>query len=86
MLETVQAYVRDVHTSATWADRELKTFAQVSLAPGETASVPLEVPVSECSIVTADGRRVVEPGMFELLVGPSSRVADLLAATFEVKV
>lgn len=85
-LETVQGYVRDVNTSATWADRELKTFAQVSLAPGETARVSLEIPVSACTIVTSDGRRVVEPGAFELLVGPSSRLADLLVAPFEVKI
>ncbi|MGC4174987.1 glycoside hydrolase family 3 N-terminal domain-containing protein [Demequina sp.] len=86
VLETVQAYIRDVNTSATWADRELKTVAQVSLAPGETVAVGLEVPVSACTIVTSDGRRVVEPGMFELLVGPSSRLADLQSAAFEVKI
>ncbi len=86
VLETVQAYVRDINTSATWADRELKTYAQVALAPGETQTVLLEVPVAQCSIVTADGRRVVEPGDFALLVGPSSRLADLLVAPFEVKI
>ena len=86
VLETVQAYVRDVNTSATWADRELKAFAQVSLVPGESARVAIEIPVSACSIVTADGRRVVEPGAFELLVGPSSRLGDLLVAPFEVKI
>ena len=86
VLETVQAYVRDVNTSATWADRELKTFAQVSLAPGETAAVLLEIPVAACTIVNAAGDRVVEPGLFQLLVGPSSRLADLLVADFEVKV
>jgi beta-glucosidase len=86
VLETVQGYIRDVNTSATWADRELKTFAHVSLAPGESARVALEVPVSACTIVTSDGRRIVEPGAFELLVGPSSRLADLLVAPFEVKI
>lgn len=84
VLETVQAYVRDVTTSATWADRELKAFTQVSLAPGESRTVRLEVPVSACSIVTADGLRVVEPGHFQLLVGSSSRLADLLVADFDV--
>ena len=85
-LETVQGYVRDINSSATWADRELKTFAQVTLAPGESATVSLEVAVSECSIVTTDGRRVVEPGHFELLIGPSSRLADLQSVAFEVKI
>src|SRR5690606_7258640 len=44
VLETVQAYVRDVNTSATWADREFKAFTHVSLEPGESADVALEVP------------------------------------------
>ena len=84
--EVVQAYVRDVNTSATWADREFKAFAHVSLEPGESADVALEVPVSECTIVNAAGKRVVEPGAFELLVGPSSRLSDLLVTPFEVKI
>jgi beta-glucosidase-like glycosyl hydrolase len=33
----------------------------------------------------ADSRRVVEPGEFELLVGPSSRPADLLRAAFRIE-
>src|SRR5690606_8310688 len=84
--EVVQAYVRDVNTSATWADREFKAFTHVSLEPGESADVALEVPVSECTIVNAAGKRVVEPGAFELLVGPSSRLSDLLVTPFEVKI
>ena len=82
--ETVQVYVRDDVTSASWADRELKAYRQVDLAPGERATVAVEVPVADCSVVDARGRRVVEPGRFELLVGPSSREADLLAAAFTV--
>jgi beta-glucosidase len=83
-IETVQVYVRDVNTSATWADRELKSFAHVTLAPGESAIVELEVPTAACSIVTSEGERVVEAGAFELLVGPSSRLTDLLVGRFEV--
>ncbi len=83
-IETVQVYVRDVNTSATWADRELKSFAHVTVAPGESAIVELEVPTAACSIVTSGGDRTVEPGAFELLVGPSSRHSDLLVSAFEV--
>lgn len=82
--ETVQAYVRDVNTSATWADRELKAVARVDLAAGESARVEIAVPTTDCSIVTADGRRVVEQGEFSLLVGPSSRPDQLLAAHFTI--
>ncbi len=82
--ETVQAYVRDAVTSVSWTDRELKAYRQVDLAPGASARVRIALPVSDCTIVDADGVRVVEPGAFELLVGPSSREADLLSARFEV--
>ncbi|TFC91914.1 MULTISPECIES: glycoside hydrolase family 3 N-terminal domain-containing protein [Cryobacterium] len=84
-LETVQVYVRDVVTSVSWTDKELKAFRQVDLAPGESARVRLELSVAECSIVDAAGRRVLEPGQFELLVGPSSRENALLGAGFTVK-
>jgi len=84
VLETVQAYVRDDVTSASWADKELKAFQQVPLSPGETVRVRLEVPVAACTIVDAAGRRVVEPGEFDLLVGPSSRDSDLRRARFRV--
>ncbi|MFJ2370633.1 glycoside hydrolase family 3 N-terminal domain-containing protein [Microbacterium sp. NPDC087665] len=82
--ETVQVYVRDAVTSVSWADRELKTYRQVDLAPGSSERVRVEVPVADCSIVDAAGVRVVEAGEFELLVGPSSRVEVLLEAGFEV--
>ncbi|WP_282944172.1 glycoside hydrolase family 3 N-terminal domain-containing protein [Cellulomonas endometrii] len=83
-LETVQVYISDLITSASWADRELKAFTQVELAPGERTRVDLHLPVSACTIVDAAGRRVVEPGDVDLLVGPSSRPQDLLRAGFRV--
>ncbi|KQU70391.1 glycoside hydrolase family 3 N-terminal domain-containing protein [Phycicoccus sp. Root101] len=83
-LETVQVYVRDLVTSASWADKELKSFTQVRVEPGASVTVDVAVPVSACSIVDASGRRVVEPGGFELLVGPSSRDEVLLRAAFEL--
>jgi len=83
-IETVQVYVRDTVTSVSWADRELKTFRQVALAPGESARVQIDLPVAECTIVDAAGTRVVEPGEFELLIGASSREESLLSVCFTV--
>jgi beta-glucosidase len=83
--ETVQVYVRDLVTSVSWADKELKTHRQVQLAPGKSLQVELRLQVSACSIVDADGNRRVESGAFELLVGSSSRDSDLLAARFDVR-
>jgi beta-glucosidase len=84
-LETVQVYVSDRVTSVTWAERELKAYRQVTLAPGQARVVDLELPVAACTLVDAAGRRVVEPGAFELLVGPSSRPEALLRAGFTVR-
>ncbi len=83
-LETVQVYLRDVVTSASWADRELKTFTQVDVAPGASVDVDLVLEARDCTIVDGRGRRVVEPGEFQLLVGPSSRLDDLLSSTFHI--
>lgn len=83
-LETVQLYIRDEVTTYSWADKELKAYRQVELQPGEAATVTLQLPVSACTIVDAEGRRVVEPGHFTALVGPSSRDEALQGSGFEV--
>jgi len=79
--EIVQVYVTDVVTSATWVNKALKGFARVHLTPGEKQTVRFELPWEAFRIVDAEGRSVVEPGEFEVLVGPSSRECDLLRAT-----
>ena len=82
--ETVQLYVRDLVTSVTWADKELKGFQKVTVEAGESADVSFALPVAACTIVDADGLRVVEAGDFELLVGPDSRNSSLLTGSFAV--
>lgn len=84
-VEVVQAYVTDLVTSCTWADRELKAFKRVELQPGESTTVSFDIPVRDCSIVDAQAHRVVEPGEFELLIGHSSRRSDLTCARFTVR-
>ncbi|MFD9442355.1 glycoside hydrolase family 3 N-terminal domain-containing protein [Streptomyces sp. NPDC060006] len=84
-LETVQAYISDLTTSVTWAEQELKGFTQVEIPPGETLDVRLSIPAAQCSLVTADNRRVVEPGEFALRVGPSSRREQQLDAGFRIR-
>ncbi|HCJ47803.1 MAG TPA: beta-glucosidase [Microbacterium sp.] len=83
--EVVQAYVRDRVTSVSWADKELKAYRHVDLAPGESATVEVAVDAADCTIVDAAGARIVEPGAFELLIGPSSRDELLHAVGFEIR-
>ena len=84
-LETVQVYVSDLVTTTMWAETELKAYRQVDVEPGQRVVVDLTVPVAACSIVDADARRVVEPGEFELRVGPSSVREAQLTARFTVE-
>ncbi|MER6187130.1 glycoside hydrolase family 3 N-terminal domain-containing protein [Streptomyces sp. NPDC001652] len=84
-LETVQAYISDLTTSVTWAEQELKGFTQVEIPPGESLDVRLGISAAQCSLVTADNRRVVEPGEFMLRVGPSSRREQQLSAGFRIR-
>jgi beta-glucosidase len=83
--EIVQVYVSDVVTSATWVNKALEGFARVHLAPGEKKTVKVALPWEAFQIVDAEGRSVVEPGEFEILVGPSSRDRDLLKATLRAE-
>ena len=83
--EIVQVYVTDVVTSATWVNKALKGFARVHLEPGQKKAVEIALPWEAFQIVDAAGRSVVEPGEFEIRVGPSSRDADLLKATLRAE-
>lgn len=82
--EVVQLYISHAVTSVTWVDRELKDFRRVPLEAGEKKRVSFEVPHSSFSLVDSEARRVVEPGLFRILVGPSSRPDDLLPVTLEI--
>jgi beta-glucosidase len=83
-VEIVQVYVSDLITSATWVDKALKGFARLHLAPGENKTAQVELPWQAFQIVNAQGLNVVEPGEFEILVGPSSRDRDLLKAKLTI--
>ncbi len=82
--EIVQVYVTDVVTSATWVNKSLKGFARVTLAPGESKTVEVELPWLSFQIVDANATPVVESGAFEILAGASSRDADLLKASLTI--
>ncbi|HEY1533697.1 MAG TPA: glycoside hydrolase family 3 N-terminal domain-containing protein, partial [Polyangiaceae bacterium] len=83
--EIVQAYVADLVTSVTWVSQVLVAFERLTLAPGERRTVTLTVAQDRLSLVDAYEQRVVEPGEFELLVGPSSSESDALRLKFSVE-
>ncbi len=75
--EVVQLYIRDLVSSVTRPIKELKGFQRVSLEPGETKTVTLEITPDSLAFYDVNMKYVVEPGDFEIMVGTSSRDADL---------
>ena len=67
-----QLYVRDLLASVVRPVKELKAFGRVELRAGESARVTFEVPTDMLCFTGMEGRRIVEPGEFELQVGASS--------------
>lgn len=81
--ETVQVYVQDKFASVTRPIKELKGFQRVSLKPGEKKTVTFSLPVEELAFWDINMRKVVEPGEFNLWVGPNS--AEGLQTTFTIE-
>jgi beta-glucosidase len=82
--ETVQLYVRDVVSSVVTPVKQLKGFAKTEIRSGETRTVEISLPVSELFIIDENENQVVEPGEFEILVGPDSRTESLLKAILTI--
>ncbi len=72
--ETVQLYVTKSGSVVERADKELKAFKKVKIAPGETVNVTLNIPVKDLAYYDVKTSKwVVEPGKYKLLAGTSSR-------------
>jgi beta-glucosidase len=81
--EVVQLYVRDPVAAVTRPVQELKGFARVALAPGQSARLAFSLPTDQLSFTGPDLRRMVEPGAVEVMVGASCH--DIrLRGTFEL--
>jgi beta-glucosidase len=64
--------------------KELKGFEKLSLAPGEKKTVRFKLTSEHLSFLDRNLEPVVEPGIFEVMVGSSSK--DIrLKGEFEVK-
>jgi len=70
--EVVQLYIRDELSSVTRPVKELKDFVRISLEPGETKTVELEITPEKLKFYDINMNYVVEPGEFSILVGNSS--------------
>ena len=71
--ETVQLYVAPKNPSLPRPRKELKAFAKVSLAPGESKTVALPLDARSFSFYDPKAKRwVAEPGDYDLLIGASA--------------
>jgi beta-glucosidase len=70
--EIVQLYIRDVVASISRPVKELKGFARLSLAPGETQTVLFRLTQDALSFYDQEGRWTFEPGVYDVWVAPDS--------------
>ncbi|MFH1198178.1 MAG: glycoside hydrolase family 3 N-terminal domain-containing protein [bacterium] len=83
--EVVQMYIRDVFSSVTRPVKELKGFERISLKPGETLTVSIDITPEKLAFTNIDKKFVVEPGDFEIMIGNSSQDSDLKKIMLNVK-
>jgi beta-glucosidase len=65
-----QLYIHQRIADVTQPVMQLKDFERIPLKPGEKKTVEFNVTPEMLSILNIDMHRVVEPGVFELMVGP----------------
>ena len=83
--EIVQMYIRDKVSSVTRPVKELKGFQRISLKPGETKTVKMDISRESLAFHDIDMKYVVETGEFEIMIGSSSRDEDLQKVVLIVK-
>lgn len=80
--EVVQLYLTDCCSSVTTPVKELRGFERLHLRPGQKKTVVFTLSERDFSLLNEHMERVVEPGQFEVLVGPNSQ--EGLRGNFEI--
>ena len=70
--EVVQLYLHELVTSVTEPTKVLRGFKRVSLAPGASTEVRFKLGRNDFALWDENLHQVVEPGTFEIMVGPDS--------------
>ena len=82
--EVVQLYIHDVAASISRPVKELKGFQRIHLAKGESKDINFTVTPDLLKFYDYDLNLVLEPGLFEIMVGPDSSDKNLHKQTFTV--
>lgn len=72
-VEVVQLYIRDLVASVSRPVKELRGYERVTLAPGESRDVTFRIVPDMLKFYNNELQHVLEPGDFEIMVGPNSR-------------
>ncbi len=70
--EVPQMYIHQRIASVTRPVKELKGFQRITLKPGEKKTVEFTITPDTLAMLNTDMHKVVEPGTFDVMVGPSS--------------
>ena len=79
--EVPQLYFHQRVASVTRPVMQLKGFQRVTLKPGEKKTIEFSITPDMLSMLNVDMHRVVEPGVFDLMIGPSSDQTSSVALT-----
>ena len=71
--EIVQLYIRDVVGSISRPVKELKGFKRIHLKSGESQTVSFLITPELLKFYDYNLKYVIEPGDFEIMIGPNSR-------------
>lgn len=71
--EVVQLYIRDELASVARPVTELKGFQRIYLNPGETKEIQFFITPEMLSMLDINLKKIVEPGIFRLMIGASSK-------------
>ena len=83
--EIVQLYIHDVVASITRPVKELKGFERIHLKKGESKVVKFEITDDLLKFYNSQLEYVLEPGDFEIMIGPDSSLKHLKKAVLTVQ-
>jgi beta-glucosidase len=82
--EIVQLYIHDVVASITRPVKELKGFKRIHLKKGESKEVAFEITDDLLKFYNSSLDYVLEPGDFEIMIGPDSSLKHLKKALLTI--
>lgn len=83
--EIVQLYIHDVVASLSRPVRELKGFERIHLKKGESKVVTFEIKDELLKFYNSNLDYVLEPGDFEIMIGPDSSLEHLKKAVLTIR-